>query len=59
MSWKTINKGKLEKEIDERSKAIDAIARGRPATKDSNEAARYNLLLAEHNALVAIFNSLD
>lgn len=55
----TINKAKLEKEINDRGVAIDTIKRGRSGTKDLNEAANYNRLLAEHNALMAILNCLD
>ncbi|MDX0572160.1 hypothetical protein GOD68_18190 [Sinorhizobium medicae] len=59
MNWMTINKAKLEKEINDRGVAIDTIKRGRSGTKDLNEAANYNRLLAEHNALMAILNCLD
>lgn len=58
-AWKTINRVKLEKEIDERSAKLDALAKGSAKMTDLVEAVEYNRILAEHNALVALFNCLD
>lgn len=57
--WKTINKTKLEAEIDGLAAKLDGLTSGRGRTRDITLAIRHAELLATHNALVAIFNSLD
>ncbi|WP_312414154.1 hypothetical protein [Shinella sp.] len=58
MSWKTINAAKLESEIDKRSAVLEALRRGRDKLHIL-ELAEYNRVLSEHNALVAVYNSLQ
>ena len=57
--WKTINKSKLEAEIDGLAARIDGLTGGRGRTRDLSLAIRHAELVATHNALVAVFNSLD
>ena len=54
--WATIDRQKLQQEIDKRSAALDAIG---TKTRDSQKAFEGFLLLAEHNTLVAIANSIS
>lgn len=59
VNWKTIDKAKLETEIDRYSVQLDEATRGATATKDVAMAVRAASLLATHNALVSVFNSLN
>lgn len=54
---RTIDKDKLEAEIDKRSAVAAALAMGRPRLPIEG-AIQYSAVMAEHNALVAVFNSL-
>lgn len=56
-SLRTIDMDKLEKEIDERTAAYRAVERGRKRMS-VEDAIVVTRLLAERNALVAVFNSL-
>jgi trehalose/maltose hydrolase-like predicted phosphorylase len=48
----------LGREIDKKAAAIDAAARGRTRTRDTDEAIHIARLCAEHDALVTVFNCL-
>jgi hypothetical protein len=54
--WATIDREKLEREIDLRAAAINAMGSKVKGFTECIEASR---LLAEHNALVAVFNSIS
>lgn len=56
--WATIDKGKLEKEIDRLAAQLAPIeVRGRVVGHTA--VAEYFALRAEHNALLAVFNALS
>lgn len=54
--WATIDREKLEREIDQRSAALQAIG---SKTTDPQKAFDGFRILAEHNALVAVFNCIS
>ena len=57
--WKTINKAKLQAEIDRLAGEMEGLAAGQQRTADVGMAVRHATILATHNALVAVYNSLD
>lgn len=57
--WKTLDKAKLEAEIDKLSAEIDAIMPTSSRTKDIGLAVKLHGLTATHNALVTVLNCLD
>lgn len=57
--WRTINKAKLESEIDRLAAEIDALAGGKSRTREVDLAVRYARASATHDALVLVYNSLD
>lgn len=57
--WKTIDAGKLEVEIQKLSTEIDALMQTARRTDDIGLAVKIHGLTATHNALMAVFNSLD
>jgi len=54
---RTIDMDKLEHEIDKRATAADAVRGGR-SSLSVERAIQYSSIMAEHNALIAVFNSL-
>lgn len=54
--WATIDLEKLELEIDQRAKAIDAMG---AKVRGFNACIEASRLLAEHNALVTVFNCIS
>ena len=57
MNLRTIDITKLEAEIDKRDAAMKAVARGRSKV-NTEEGILYGRLMAEHNALVSIYNCI-
>lgn len=54
--WATIDLEKLQREIDQRAAAIDAMG---TKVRGFNACIEGSRLLAEHNALVTIFNCVS
>jgi flagellin-like hook-associated protein FlgL len=59
VKWRTINKAKLESEIDKLAAEIDTLTRGKERTRDTDLAVRFARASATHDALVLVYNSLD
>jgi len=57
--WKTIDRGKLQAEVDRLSAEIDAITPQAGRTRDVGLAVRVSSLTATHNALMTVLNCLD